>query len=144
MNRNSTDPGNETRRQLNEAHLAAARANFQPLEELFRLLNEVAVEGHGRAYEVERESEMRSVAHGTCDVVYAVRHPSEKRLLIRFTMVGENADRILFQVQQRSSDGNEETGAGAVDPHVYRLGEMDELKKVVRNRIVVFLAKQGR
>lgn len=132
--------GDDTRDRPGEAHLARARANFEPIAACLEQIRSEGALGQGVGCELGLKDAMRFVAANTCDVLYAVRHPSGRSMLLRFTMVGEGADRVLFQVQQRSSEGEEVVNGGVVDPHVYHLNEVDDLAKAIRTRIHVFLA----
>lgn len=130
----------ETARRHGEGFLASARANFRSIEQFLDHLKETIAKRHQGAYELVLEEEMRRSAANACDVLYSVHNAGGGILSLRFTMVGERADMILFQGHQRSALNQAQPKTGPVDQHVYRMGEMDELKKVVQRRIDAFLA----
>lgn len=123
-----------------EEHLAAARTNFRPIEQFLGHLDGAVVRARPGSYALTLTEAMRRSAINACDVLYTLRGAGEETLSLRFTMVGDRADMLLFQAHQSSVFSGAQPKSGPVDQHVYRMGEVEELKRVVERRVTAFLA----
>ena len=70
---------------------------------------------------------------------YSLRHADEERLSLTF-ITGDAADLVLLQGHQRSTARNLSADPGALDQHVYRVDEFDELKTAIREKTVAHLS----
>ena len=68
-------------------------------------------------------------------VRYALRHPDEARLSLTFRIVGDDADLLLLEGQERLGLRDVKANPGRVDQRVYRLGEVEAIKAAVRAKI---------
>jgi hypothetical protein len=120
----------------NHAHLALARTKFKPFA---RVLNEVSKDferDYGRSAVLQQKSPMRQVGQSTCAVQYALLNRAEDRLSLTFIVVGDEADCVLLQHQERSGALAD---PGQIDQRVYELEKLDEIKTAVRERISAHL-----
>ena len=84
-----------------ESHLDLARANFKPVEQLLRQINDEIAKEHNGACEIELKDDMQENARNSYAVRYSLHGAGDARLSLSFTMAGENADMILFQGHER-------------------------------------------
>ena len=74
------------------------------------------------------------------EIRYSLRHPDETRLSLTFIITGDKADLVLLQGHQRSTARNLNADPGAVDQHVYRADEFDELKAAIKDKVAAHLS----
>jgi hypothetical protein len=120
-------------------HLALARAKFKPVA---RALDEVSKDlerDHGRSAVLQQKSSMRQISQSACVVQYALLNPDEDWLSLTFIVVGDEADCVLLQHQERSGPPDRRANPGQVDQHVYRVEKLDEIKTAVREKISAHL-----
>ena len=125
-------------------HLARARARFEPVAQaLTRLAKDIERE-HGRSAVLEQRTPMEPTAQNACAVRYSLRHPDEARLSLTFIVVGDEADCVLLQAQERLGPSDKRTNPGQVDQHLYGVEELDDIKAAVREKISAHLKLRAR
>ena len=123
-----------------DGYLDRARANFSPIALFLEQLDQTVMK-QPPSCELRLVEAMRQSAVNTCEVLYTVQGAGDRILTLRFTMVGEAAEMILFQSHQSAGLKGVPPKGGPVDQHVYRMEEREALTKVVQRRITTFLAK---
>ena len=124
---------------VDQARLALAQAKFKPVAQVLDRLAKDIEKEHGRSAVLEQRSPMQPMAQNAYAIRYSVRHPDEVRLSLTFIVVGEEANLILLQGQERSGSSDVRANPGQVDQHVYRLEQIDEIKLAVRDKILAHL-----
>ena len=122
-------------------HLALARAKFKPVARVLDRLAKDLEKEHGRSAVLQRNP-MQQTAQNACEVHYSLRHPDEVRLSLTFLVVGDNADLILLQGQERSSPRDIKADPGQIDQQVYRLERIDEIKEAVPMKVTAHLRRR--
>ena len=115
--------------------LAVAQAKFKPVARALDRLAQDLEKEHGRSAVLEQRGPMQRIAQNAYVVRYSLRHPDEAQLSLKFTVVGDNADRILLQGHERSGPRDISANPGQVDQRVYRLERTDEIKEAVQEKI---------
>jgi hypothetical protein len=127
---------------VDERRLALARAKFEPLARMLdRLAKEIGID-HGRSTTLKQRGPMEPAAQNAFTARYSLQHPDEVRFALTFIVTGDNADLLLVQAQQHSGPRNAMAHPGQVDQRVYRLEEIDEISKVIREKISAHLRKR--
>jgi hypothetical protein len=119
--------------------LAKAEARFEPLARVLDHLAKDIAHEHGRSALLEQRSPMQETAQNAYTVRYSLRHPDDVRFALTFIVTGEHADLLLLQAQERTGPQVPGAHPGQVDRRVYRLNEIDEIKRAVREKIVTHL-----
>jgi hypothetical protein len=124
---------------IDQRRLALARARFEPLA---RVLDRLATEirnDHGQFATLEQRSPMEPTARNAFTVRYSVRHPDNDRFALAFVVTGDDADLLLVQTQQHTGPKDVMADPGQVDQRVYRLEKIDEISKVIQDKISAHL-----
>ncbi len=125
------------RTHVDQSRLALAQAKFAPVAlALDRVAREV--EKH-HAVELKPRGRMQQTAQNAFAVRYSLRHPDEARLSLTFILVGDDADLMLLQSQERVGPPDARANPGRFDQRVYRLGEIDAIKQAVQEKISAHL-----
>jgi hypothetical protein len=85
-----------------DAHLAVARAKFKPVARALEDVSKNLQQEHGRSAVLQQKSPMQPISQNACMVQYSLQHPNEARLSLTFIVVGDEADCVLLQGQERS------------------------------------------
>ena len=125
-----------------ESRLAMARSSFEPIERFLSRLGQVIARDYDPSSRLERREDLHEVAQGMYEIRYSLRHADETRLSLTFIITGDKADLILLQGHQRSSARNLSADPGAVDQHVYRVDEFDDLEAAIREKVTGHLSTQ--
>jgi hypothetical protein len=119
--------------------LGLAQARFIPVAQVLNGIVRDIEREHGRSVVLTPRDAMHKLAENAYTVRYSLQQPEDVRLSLTFTLVGENADLLLVQGQERSSSGDFRANPGQVDQHVYRLEQIDEIKLTIRDKILAHL-----
>ena len=119
--------------------LGLAQAKFIPVAQVLDDIVRDIERQHGRSVVLTPRDAMHKLAENAYTVRYSLQQPEDVRLSLTFTVVGENADLLLVQGQERSSSSDVRANPGQVDQHVYRLEQIDEIKLAVRDKILAHL-----
>ncbi len=125
-----------------QEHLVLARAKFTPVVRALDRLAQNIRQEHGAAAVLEQRGPMQQTAQNAYAVRYALGHADEAQLSLTFYVVGEEADLILLQGQERSSPRDARADPGQVDQHVYRLERIEEIEKAVQEKVLAHLRSQ--
>ena len=117
------------------AHLALARAKFRPVARALEDISSDLEHDRGRSAVLQQKSPMEPIGQNACKVQYALQHRDEAPLSLTFLVVGDEADCVLLQVPGCSGSPDGKANPGQVDQHVYPVGELDNIKAAVRDRI---------
>ena len=79
--------------------------------------------------------QFQETARNTYEVRYSFCGADDNQTLLTFILTGDDIDIVLLQDNQPA--GRE--SPGQVDQRVYRLDEMDDLKRVVQDKIITHL-----
>ena len=120
---------------VDQRRLASARAKFEPLARVLDRLAKDIRNDHGQSSALEQRSPMEPTAQNAFTVRYSLRHPDNDRFALTFVVTGDDADLLLVQAQQHPSSRDVKTDPGQVDQRVYRLDEIDEIRRVVQEKI---------
>ena len=120
-----------------EPGLDLARRRFEPLASFLEHLGK-NVADHKPWFSLKIQDDMRKIAQHTFETKYLLCKNGAECLSLDFTLVGPEADKILFQRHKRSSPRDMSANSEQVDLHVYRLDEMDQLKQVVENKVISY------
>jgi hypothetical protein len=127
---------------VDQGRLALARAKFEPVARVIDRLARDVEKDQGRSATLEQGSSTEPTAQNAFTVRYSLRHPDEVRFALTFVVTGDDADLLLMQAQQHSGPRNVMAHPGQVDQRVYRLEEIDEISKVIREKISAHLRKR--
>ena len=127
---------------VDDGHLGLAEANFEPVAQALNGIAKDIETKHGRSAVLKPRGAMHKLAENAYTVRYSLRQPEEVRLSFTFTVVGENADLLLVQGNERSGPPDTRANPGKVDQHVYRLEQIDEIKHAVQEKILAHLRSQ--
>ena len=119
--------------------LTLAKDHFKPIEQFLKHLRQEIFHRHDST-SLDRREPLHQTAKDTYEVRYSLHGKGDERLSMTFTLVGEEADKILFQGHQRSTPRDVSANPGQVDQHVYRLDEMTNLMQAVQEKVTVHLA----
>jgi hypothetical protein len=122
-----------------DAHLAVARAKFKPVARALEDVSKNLQQEHGRSAVLQQKSPMQPISQNACMVQYSLQHPNEARLSLTFIVVGDEADCVLLQGQERSGPWDTGANPGQVDQHVYGVDELEDIKAAVREKISAHL-----
>ena len=122
---------------------ALAQAKFKPVARVLDHLSEDLRKEYGQPAALSRRGGMEQTAHNAFAVRYALRQPNESQLSLTFRIVGDDADLLLLERHERSSPRDITADPGRVDQRVYRLGEVEEIKAAVKEKIVDHLRARG-
>ena len=126
-----------------EGRLALARVRFEPIARMLDRLAEEIEKEHGQPAVLERGGPMEPTAQNVCSVRYSLRHPDDVRFALTFVVTGESADLLLLQAQEQSGPRDIRADPGSMDQHVYRVDDIDDIKKAVQEKIRAHL-RNGR
>jgi hypothetical protein len=127
---------------VDQGRLALARAKFEPVARVIDRLAQDVEKDQGRSATLEQGSPMEPTAQNAFTVRYSLRHPDEVLFALTFVVTGDDADLLLVQAQQHSGPRNVMAHPGQVDQRVYCLEEIDEISKVIREKISAHLRKR--
>ena len=119
--------------------LPLPKGHFEPIERFLKHLRQEISNRHDGT-SLDRREPLHQTAKDTYDVRYSLHGKGNDRLSLTFTLAGEEADKILFQGHERSSQRDVSANPGQVDQHVYQLDEMTDLIRVVQEKVAVHLA----
>ncbi len=119
--------------------LGLAREKFMPVAQVLDSIVRDIEREHGRSVVLTPRDAMHKLAENAYTVQYSLHQPDDARLSLTFTVVGESADLLLVQGQERSGSSDVRANPGQVDQHVYRLEQIDEIKLAVRDKILAHL-----
>ena len=119
--------------------LGLAQARFITVAQVLNGIVREIKKDHGRSVVLTPRDAMHKLAENAYTVRYSLQQPEDVRLSLTFTLVGENADLLLVQGQERSSSGDFRANPGHVDQHVYRLEQIDEIKHALQDKILSHL-----
>ena len=74
---------------------------------------------------------------------YCLGYPDEARLALTFVVTGKSANLLLLQAEEQSGPRKIRADPGPVDQHVYRVEEIDGIKRAVQEKIRAHLRTQG-
>ena len=109
--------------------LQLASRNFKPVEYFLDRISETLRHEFGPSTALQRRGGMQPTALNTFEVRYSIPHP-DAPLWLTFIVTGEDAETILIQGRQRSTE------PGQLDQRVYRLDRLNDLKEALRARII--------
>jgi hypothetical protein len=125
-----------------EGRLALARVRFEPVACMLDRLAEDIEKEHGQPAVLEQTGPMEPIAQNVCSVRYSLEYPDEARLALTFVVTGEGADLLLLQADEHDSR-DIRADPGPVDQHVYRVEEIDGIKRAVQEKIRAHLQTRG-
>ena len=127
---------------VDQGRLTLARAKFEPVARVLGRLARGIETDHGRSATLKQRGPMEPAAQNAFTVRYTLGYPDEVRFALTFVVTGDDADLLLVQTQQHSGSRNVMAHPGQVDQRVYRLEEIDEISKVIREKISAHLRKR--
>jgi hypothetical protein len=117
-----------------------AEVKFTPVAQVLeRLARDIKMEQGGSAV-LEQRSPIKQLAQNAYKIRYSLRHPDKVRFSLTFTVVGDNADLLLLEAQERSASQDVRGNPGQVDQQVYSLERIDEIKEAVEQKLRAHLA----
>ena len=119
---------------FNESGLKRARANFEPLRRFIDNLSQVIVRKYDRHASLKQQG-IHETARNTYDVRYSLRSRGMDRLSLDFILTGDNADLVLLQDNEPVAGETRRQ----VDQRVYRLDQIDDLKRAVQDKVISHL-----
>jgi hypothetical protein len=122
-----------------EPALELAHRNFGPIGSFLEQLG-THVSDHKPSFNLVRREDMHRIAQHTFETRYSLCNGSTDRLSLTFTVVGRDADVILFQRHKRSSPCDIRADPGEADLNVYKLDEVDRLKQVLQDKVISYLS----
>ena len=125
-------------------HLALAWAKFKPVARALDDVSKDLKQDHGRSAVLQQKSPMQQISQNACRVQYILQQPNEARLSLTFIVVGDEADCVLLQAQERSGPSDKGANPGQVDQHLYGVDELDDIKAAVREKISAHLKLRAR
>jgi hypothetical protein len=127
-----------------DAHLALARTKFKPVARALDDVSKDLKQDHGRSAVLRQKGPMQQISQNTCRVQYTLQQPNEARLSLTFIVVGDEADCVLLQAQERLGSSDKRANPGQVDQHLYGVEELDDIKAAVRAKISAHLKLRAR
>jgi hypothetical protein len=118
-----------------QRRLALARAKFEPLARALDRLAKDIGKDHGWSVTLKPRSPLQPTAQNAFTVRYSLRHPDDERFALTFVVTGDDADLLLVQAQQHVGRQDNPAHPGQVDQRVYRLENIDEIRRVVEEKI---------
>ena len=120
---------------IDHDRFALAEAKFEPVARVLDHLSEDIEKEHGHPAVLKRRGGIEQTARNAFAVRYSLRQPDEARLSLTFRIVGDDADLLLLEGQERLGLRDVKANPGRVDQRVYRLGEVEAIKAAVRAKI---------
>lgn len=124
---------------VDHGRLALARAKFEPVAQVLHRVAKDIEKDHGRSAVLEQRGPMQQMAQNVCAVRYSLRHPDDVRFALTFIVMGEDADLLLLQAQERAGPPDIRTNPGKIDQRVYRLEMVEDIKQAVQEKIISHL-----
>jgi hypothetical protein len=128
---------------VEQGRLALARVRFAPVACMLDSLAEDIEREHGPSAVLEQKGPMEPMAQNVCSVRYSLRHPNDGQLALTFVVTGEAADLLLLQAQEQSGFRDTKADPGSVDQYVYRVEEVEDVKRAVQEKIRAHLRTRG-
>ena len=125
------------RTNLDQTRLASAQAKFEPVARVLEHLSKEIQKDHAAV--LRRRGAMQQTAQNTYSVRYSLKDPDDAQLSLTFIIVEDDADFVLVQSNQRSGPGDARANPGQVDQRVYRLDNLDEIRRAVQEKITAHL-----
>ena len=124
---------------VDQGRLTMARAKFEPVAQVLDRLARGIETDHGRSATLKQRGPMEPAAQNAFTVRYSLQHPDNARFALTFVVTGDDADLLLVQTQQHTSPKDIMADPGQVDQRVYRLEKIDEISKVIQDKISAHL-----
>ena len=118
-----------------QERLALARSQFEPVARVLERLARDIEREHGRSAVLEQRGLVKPTARNAYAVQYSLRHSDNAWFALTFIVTGEDANLLLMQTQERSGPEDVRAHPGQFDQRVYRLENIDEIKKAVQGKI---------
>jgi hypothetical protein len=122
-----------------QGRLTLARAKFEPVARVLDRLAQDVEKDQGRSATLEQGSPMEPTAQNAFTVRYSLRHPDNVRFALTFVVTGDDADLLLVHAQQHTGPKDVMADPGQVDQRVYQLEKIDEISKVIQDKISTHL-----
>ena len=135
--------GDAMQTKSDHGRLALAQAKFDPVARVLNRLSTDIEKEYGRSAVLKPRGSMQQMAGNAYAVRYTLRDPEEARLSLTFIVVGDDADLLLLEGQDRSGPRDARADPGQVDQRVYRLQEVEEIKAAVKQKIIDHLRRRG-
>jgi hypothetical protein len=124
---------------VDQRRLALARAKFEPLARVLDRLAQDIRKDYGRPTTLQQRSPMEPTARNAFTVWYSLEGPDKVQFALAFVVTGDDADLLLVQTRQHSGSRGVKADPGQVDQRVYRLENIDEIRRVVQEKISTHL-----
>ena len=124
---------------VDQGRLTLARAKFEPVARVLDRLARGIETDHGRSATLQQRGPMEPAAQNAFTVRYTLGYPDEVRFALTFVVTGDDADLLLVQTQQHTGAKDIMADPGQVDQRVYRLEKIDEISKVIQDKISTHL-----
>jgi hypothetical protein len=128
---------------VDQGRLALARTNFEPVAWVLDRLARDIERDHGRSTTLQQTSPMEQTAQNAFTVRYSLQHPGKDRFALTFVVTGDDADLLLVQAQQHPDSRDVKVDPGQVDQRVYRLENVDEIRRVVQEKVSTHLRSKA-
>ena len=120
---------------VDQGRLTLARAKFEPVAQVLGRLARGIETDHGRSATLKQRGPMEPAAQNAFTVRYNLGYPDKVRFALTFVVTGDDADLLLVQTQQHTGAKDIMADPGQVDQRVYRLEKIDEISKVIQDKI---------
>ena len=117
-----------------ESGVTLARTKFEPLRRFLDHLSRVIVRKYDQHACLEEQG-FQETARNTYDVRYSLGRAGNDRLSFNFILTGDNADLVLLQDNEPVAGETRRQ----VDQRVYRLDQIDDLKRAVQDKVISHL-----
>lgn len=124
---------------VDQGRLTLARAKFEPVARVLDRLARGIETDHGRSATLKQRGPMEPAAQNAFTVRYTLGYPDEVRFALTFVVTGDDADLLLVHAQQHTGPKDIMADPGQVDQRVYRLEKIDEISKVIQDKISAHL-----
>jgi hypothetical protein len=124
---------------VDQGRLTLARAKFEPVARVLDRLARGIETDHGRSATLKQRGPMEPAAQNAFTVRYTLGYPDKVRFALTFVVTGDDADLLLVHAQQHTDPKDIMADPGQVDQRVYRLEKIDEISKVIQDKISAHL-----